>query len=260
MFRLDSLTGQLTIKTKLDRETIPEYEIRVIAKDQGTPPQSSTARVYLTVQDVNDNSPEFYPQQYFVQISEDMPVGSSLLMVTATDQDEGENAAIRYGIENGSEGMFQVDDRTGVISLKASLINSQKVLYRMKISAKDRGDRKAVEDAIVEVIKDTHVEGLEFDSYTGYQFQIPEDHEKKEPSIGREVGRVQIRSLDYQQNSERYSIVFGDPNRSFKIDEHTGVITTANRIDREQISVYSLTIAARVGLSYGCLLYTSRCV
>lgn len=251
MFGLDSLTGQLTIKTKLDREAIPHYVIKVIARDQGTPPQSSTATVYLSVQDVNDNSPEFYPQHYFVQISEDTPVASSLIRVTAKDIDEGENAAIRFGIESGSEGMFQIDDGTGVISLKASLINSQKVVYRLKISAKDKGERKAMEDAVVEIIKDAHVEMLEFDSYGGYSFQITEDHEKREPSIGREVGRVQIRNLNYQQSSERYSILFGDPNRSFKVDEHTGVITTANRIDREQLSAYSLTIAARAGLSYG---------
>lgn len=36
-FQLDSLTGQLTTKTKLDREEIPAYEIHVVAKDQGIP-------------------------------------------------------------------------------------------------------------------------------------------------------------------------------------------------------------------------------
>lgn len=251
MFGLDSLTGQLTIKTKLDREAIPHYEIRVIAKDQGTPPQSSTATVFLSVQDVNDNSPEFYPLQYFVRISEDTSVGTSLQKVFATDKDEGENAAIRFGIESGSEGMFQIDDRTGYISLKASLINSQKELYRMKISAKDRGDRKAIEDAIVEIIKDTHFESVEFDLLGGYNFQIIEDHEKKEPAIGREVGKVQVRAMDYQQSNERYSIIFGDPNKCFRIDERTGVITTANRIDREIMPFYTLSVTARAGLSYG---------
>jgi hypothetical protein len=249
MFTLDSLTGQLTIKTKLDRETIPHYEIRVIARDQGVPPQSSTATVFLSVQDVNDNSPEFYPQQYFVLVNENTPVGTSLLQVTARDQDEGENAALRFSIESGSEGLFQIDELTGVISLKAYLINSQKELYRLKISARDKGDRKAVDDAVVELIKDTHVEDLEFDSYGAYTFSLSEDHDKKEASIGREVGRVHVRLNDPQK--VRYSIVYGDPNKSFKIDENTGVLSTARRVDREQLPFYSLTVAARAGLYYG---------
>ncbi|RZF33481.1 hypothetical protein LSTR_LSTR010137 [Laodelphax striatellus] len=250
VFALDALTGQLTIKTRLDREKIPHYEVRVIAKDQGNPPQSSTASVFLTVLDVNDNNPEFYPQQYFVQVNEETPVGASIVQVMATDLDEGDNALIKYAVESGSEGMFQIDDKTGVVSLKASLINSQKLLYKLKISAKDKGDRKAEDDAIVEIIKDTHVEELDFDSYGSYSFQIQEDHDDKKPMIGREVGRVHLRNLDFHQN-ERYSIVYGDPKHFFKIDERSGIITTASKIDREQQSSYSLTISARAGLSYG---------
>ncbi|KAL1139773.1 hypothetical protein AAG570_006750 [Ranatra chinensis] len=259
MFTLDSLTGQLTIRTKLDREAIPQYEIRVIARDQGVPPQSSTATVFLSVQDVNDNSPEFYPQQYFVLVGENSPVGSSLLRVTARDKDDGENAALRFSFESGAEGLFQIDESSGVISLKGHLMNSQKEIYRMKVSARDKGDRKAVDDALVEIIKDNHVEDLEFDSYGAYTFSIPEDHDKKEPSIGREVGRVQVRLADLQNaHRVRYSIIFGDPNRSFKIDENMGVITTARRIDREQVPFYSLTVAARAGLSFGrCIVNIS---
>uniref|UniRef100_T1I617 Cadherin domain-containing protein n=1 Tax=Rhodnius prolixus TaxID=13249 RepID=T1I617_RHOPR len=249
MFTLNSLTGKLTINTKLDRETIPHYDIRVIARDQGLPPQSSTATVYLRVQDVNDNSPEFYPQQYFVLASENNPVGTSLVQVSARDQDDGDNAVIRFNIEDGSNGMFQINEKTGVISVKQFLGRSQQALYKLRISAKDKGDRKAVEDAIVEIIKESHVEDLEFEAYGTYTFQISEDHDKKEPSIGRKVGRVQVRQQ--HQNHVRYSIVFGDENKSFKIDERTGEITTANRIDREQFPLYSLTVAARSGLSYG---------
>ncbi|XP_014251864.1 cadherin-related tumor suppressor [Cimex lectularius] len=249
MFTLNSLTGKLTTNTKLDRERESRYEIRVIAKDQGTPPQSSTATVLIKVDDVNDNSPEFYPQQYFVLVNENHPIGTSLLRVTAKDRDEGENAVIRFNVEEGSSGMFQIDENTGVISLKQFLGKSQQALFKLRVSAKDKGGRKAVEDAIVEIIKESQAEELEFDSYGAFAFSIMEDHEKKEPIIGRNVGKVQVSHP--QKNHIRYSIVYGDELKTFKIDERTGVITTANRIDRELTPLYSLTVAARSGLSYG---------
>lgn len=248
VFTLNSLTGKLTINTKLDREVIPHYQIGVIAKDQGIPPQSSTATVFLTVQDVNDNSPEFYPQSYFVLAPENHPVGTSLVQVTARDKDEGENAVVKFYLEEGGNGIFHIDQNTGVISLQHSLSTSQQALFKLRISARDNGERKAVEDASVEIIKETHAEVLEFDPYEQYSFSIPENHGKQEAIIGRKVGKVRVNGPHSQV---RYSIIFGDDLKSFKIDERTGEISTANAIDREVLSFYSLTVAARSGLSYG---------
>jgi hypothetical protein len=75
IFAIDASTGRVTTRTKLDREVIPEYEIKVVARDQGNPPLSSTATIVLRVLDANDNSPEFYPQQYLVAVSETLQVG-----------------------------------------------------------------------------------------------------------------------------------------------------------------------------------------
>ncbi|XP_065342592.1 cadherin-related tumor suppressor [Cloeon dipterum] len=244
VFSLDSTTGQLTTRTKLDREKIAKYEISVIAKDKGVPPQSSTATVYLTVEDVNDNSPEFYPQKYFIPVPEDTKGDSSILSVTATDQDEGQNAQIEYSIVDGGDGLFKLDRATGVLSLTAPLSTSHKPLHRIRISAKDKGDRKAVDDAVVEIIKASHLEELKFESPIGYHFEIREDHDKKEASVGREVGRVRVAS---ESRDIKYHIMFGDPKKAFQIDERTGVISTANRVDRETAASYRLTCVARAG-------------
>lgn len=249
VFSLDSLTGQLTTKTRLDRETISQYEIHVIAKDQGLPPQSSTATVYLNIEDVNDNSPEFYPKGYFLPVAEDTPIGTSLLKVTATDRDDGDNAIITYNLESGGDGLFLVDNWTGVITLRGSLRSSQKPLHKLVISSKDRGDRKSERDAIVEIIKESKLEELEFDSFGGYEFQITEDHGTENPKLKREVGRTQIRTR--KSNPVEYSIVFGDPYSNFRIDERSGIITTATIIDREMTIMYTLTVVARSGLAYG---------
>ncbi|CAH0559968.1 unnamed protein product [Brassicogethes aeneus] len=245
-FQLDSLTGQLTTKRNLDREEISKYEINVVAKDQGIPSQSSTATVYLNVLDVNDNNPEFYPQQYFVPVSENIKAGASILKVSATDKDDGENAMITFKLENGGDNLFFIDEWTGVISLRESLKGSSKPIHKLKISAKDHGDKRAVQDATVEIIKKSYLEELHFDNYGGYEFEITEDNKESTKNIERDVGTVHVRN-----NDATYSIVYGDPKHNFYINENTGKIMTAKKVDREQMTSYSLTVVARVGLSYG---------
>ncbi|KAJ8926394.1 hypothetical protein NQ314_021178 [Rhamnusium bicolor] len=223
-FALDSLTGQLTTKKKLDREEISNYEIHVIARDQGIPPQSSTATVYLSVLDINDNNPEFYPQKYFIPVSEDIKPGTSILKITATDKDEGENAMITFKLESGGDNLFFIDEWTGVISLRGNLKSSSKPIHRLKISAQDHGDKRAVDDATVEIIKEAYMEELHFDNYGGYDFQILEDHNDSPGIKRRDVGTVHVRNSD-----ATYSIVYGDPNYNFYINENTGKITTAKK-------------------------------
>lgn len=249
MFALDSMTGQLTTKAKLDWEKMSRYEIQVVAKDQGIPQQSATATVILNVQDVNDNSPEFYPKQYFVPISENVPFDTFLVKVTATDRDEGDNAMITYNLESGGNELFNVDSFNGVVTLRGNLRASQKSLYRLIISAKDRDNKRSDKDAIVEIIKESKLEELEFESITGYDFQIIEDFGLTSTNSGREVGRVQVK-LPTRSPIE-YSIVFGDAAGNFEIDPHSGMIKIANVIDREIIVEYTLTVAARSELAYG---------
>ncbi|KAH0945016.1 hypothetical protein HN011_005490 [Eciton burchellii] len=263
-FALDALTGQLTTKVALDRESTAEYRILVIARDQGTPVQSSTATVTLTLEDVNDNSPVFYPSRYLMLVpaDENTPRGTTIGKVTATDADARENAQIRYSLESGGEGFFAVDEKTGEITLQSSPRNVHKALYTLTVSARDTGDRLAARNAIVEIIREENLEHLEFDAYNGYEFRITEDRGDcggnplstgGPPLSGfsREVGTVHVTQYGNIGELPSYAIVYGDPGGSFRIDESTGTISTAGCLDREQVAHYSLQLSARVHLAYG---------
>lgn len=251
IFAIDSSTGRVSTRTKLDREVMPEYEIKVVARDQGTPALSSTTVVLLKVLDANDNSPEFYPQQYLVAVPENLELGSSVVQVTATDEDEDQNAQVTYSIKSGAEGAFEIEEETGIIRLRTGLNSARRAHYKLKVAAKDKGDRKAVEDALVEILVESNpVNYLEFGSSAGYQFSILEDPGKKEPALGREVGRVELSNRQLQP-SPKYAIIGGDPQGVFQIDESTGVITTAKRVDCESKAEYQLLVVARSGFSYG---------
>ncbi|NWJ11778.1 PCDG4 protein, partial [Crypturellus undulatus] len=61
-------------------------------------------------------APVFSQAVYTVRVREDVPVGSRLLAVNATDADEGTNAELTYSLlmtPGGVSHLFQVDPRSG---------------------------------------------------------------------------------------------------------------------------------------------------
>uniref|UniRef100_A0A182YNW9 Uncharacterized protein n=2 Tax=Neocellia TaxID=44535 RepID=A0A182YNW9_ANOST len=68
-FTINSTSGLITTTArKLDRENQPEHILEVLVMDNGEPQLSSTTRVVVQVEDVNDHAPEFDQKMYKVQI------------------------------------------------------------------------------------------------------------------------------------------------------------------------------------------------
>ena len=74
---LDSVTGLLKTKTKLDRETVARYNLVVTVTDKGG--KSSSANLTVNVLDVNDNTPVFNPSSYAKDVTENTPAGKLFL-------------------------------------------------------------------------------------------------------------------------------------------------------------------------------------
>ncbi|NWI90083.1 PCDGH protein, partial [Pitta sordida] len=86
----------LVLAKALDREEAAFHELMLRASDGGDPARTGTARIRVTVLDANDNAPVFSQAEYTVRVPEDVPVGSTLVTVTATDADEGLNGHVTY--------------------------------------------------------------------------------------------------------------------------------------------------------------------
>ncbi|KFB39729.1 AGAP007924-PA-like protein [Anopheles sinensis] len=251
-FELDPVSGQIATRRALDREQVASYTIVVIARDHGSPPQSSSATVRLTVSDANDNNPELYPRSYFVPVAENAPPGTVVVRVTATDRDEGENALVQYELRSAvPEGLFAIDATSGAVTLRGNLQKSPTAIHKLVVGCKDRGGRRAERDATVEIIKAALLEEISFEGPPGgYTFQLREDNGFERRATNREVGQVRTKWASSSSGAE-FAIVRGDPLATFRIDERTGVISTARHVDREQKASYSLTISARNGPAYG---------
>lgn len=109
-------TGELTARS-LDRETQSKYVLQITAQDRGTPiSYPSTCNITIRVEDENDNDPRFELSKYIATIPEDVPIGTSVLTIKATDADLGINARIVYSLANETQWLFNIDNRNGLIT------------------------------------------------------------------------------------------------------------------------------------------------
>ncbi|KIH53368.1 cadherin domain protein [Ancylostoma duodenale] len=117
-FSIDSATGCLRTGRTLDRESMPDYRLVVQATDRGLPPQSAEAIVKVKVLDEDDNAPKF-SHLFHAEVSEDLEVGSPILLISATDPDDYANHT--FSIDNELDTPFSIDMHTGQISLREPL-------------------------------------------------------------------------------------------------------------------------------------------
>ncbi|XP_064810530.1 protocadherin alpha-8-like isoform X1 [Oncorhynchus masou masou] len=90
-FSINSDTGEIKVKGKLDFEEKAAYEIRVQVSDRGHSPRSAHGKVLVEVIDVNDNTPEISVTSLMSPVREDAELMSVVALVTVNDKDGGQN-------------------------------------------------------------------------------------------------------------------------------------------------------------------------
>ncbi|KAK2828340.1 hypothetical protein Q5P01_019374 [Channa striata] len=241
-FTIDKETGQLCTSMALDRdEGFDKVDLTVTATDGGG--LSSVARVRVSVVDINDNRPTFYPVLYTVSLSTHSAPGTSVVKVTANDPDAGENGRVTYRtVPGGGSTFFTLNKDTGVISLSRSLHGKANTVISMVISAEDGGGLTAPVNARVNVsVVGGSVASPVFEQ-AQYFFTVSEDVLR-----GTAIGVVRAATKTGVPKDIFYSISSGDPDGYFTVDSASGTIRTARPLDHETSSSLDLEIQARSG-------------
>lgn len=88
LLTIDPITGVVATNRTFDyEEDRHDFRFRLTVSDAGDPVRSATATLHLTVTDSNDHRPRFDRRVYHVTVPEDVPVGTSVGRVNATDDD-----------------------------------------------------------------------------------------------------------------------------------------------------------------------------
>jgi protocadherin Fat 1/2/3 len=114
MFEIEETTGTVRIVKQLDFQSKQVYNISAFVSDGGIPPLKSACFINVEVMDVNENlEPPVFKNFFEIgYINENMPIGSVVFQVSATDPDSYSNNRhpVTYSIRDGSGlGRFKID-------------------------------------------------------------------------------------------------------------------------------------------------------
>ncbi|XP_023370097.1 protocadherin gamma-B4-like [Otolemur garnettii] len=230
---------ELVLKMPLDREKQKSYHLTLTALDFGDPPLSSTAQIQVLVIDANDNPPVFSQDIYRVSLPENASPGTTVLQVTATDQDEGINAEITFSFSEASPiTQFNLNSNTGEITILNTLDFEEVKEYSIVLEAKDGGGMIAQCTVEIEVIDEN-------DNVPEVIFQSLPDLIMEDTELGTHIALLKIRDKDSGNNGEVSCKLEGDvPFKILTSSRNTYKLMTDGVLDREKNPEYNITIIA----------------
>ena len=249
-FSIDSSSGEIISKRKLSyinttrSQSIENvYMFSVIATDQGKPPMADECRVKILVTDTNTAPPIFTQTDYVRAIPSFAPAGMEVVQVKAVDRlDTGLNSEVTYSLRPSSYSqLFSIDPVSGSVKLGQDLRVSGSTSYRLEVVASDKGDPVMSSGTSVTLMPSTdNLHSPEF-SDGSTQVIIPEN----EP-VNTFIIKLSASDRDAGINGIlRYSIVDGNEEERFKIDDRSGRIFINKALDYDNENEYNLTIQAQ---------------
>lgn len=254
----------VTASTPLDREQRAGYNVTVTCADAGGErARTSQTVVYVTVSDVNDNSPRFSRDVYSFEIVENCAPGTFVGRVVAHDRDDGPNGRVHYRLGGlpeveGSPPLLHIDAGSGVISTRGQIDRERlppsvrdggplELTATAVDGASSVGDSSAhtTATAVVRIsVMDVDDETPVFDRDV-YVFKVAEN---EPPGI---LGRVSALDADRPPHDVvRYHAVrHGDIDVSslFHVDSETGTVSSRHSFDRERVASYHFDVVASGG-------------
>uniref|UniRef100_A0A672P6R9 Cadherin EGF LAG seven-pass G-type receptor 3 n=1 Tax=Sinocyclocheilus grahami TaxID=75366 RepID=A0A672P6R9_SINGR len=229
--------GLVSLALPLDYKQERRYVLTVTASDRTL---HDTCQVHINITDANTHRPVFQSAHYSVSVNEDRPPGSTVVVISATDDDVGENARITYYLEDNIP-QFRIDPASGAITLQAELDYEDQMTYTLAITARDNGIPQKSDTTYVEVnVNDVNDNAPQFLS-PRYQGGVSEDA----PPF-TSVLQISATDRDAHANGRvQYTFQNGeDGDGDFTIEPTSGIVRTVRRLDRESVPFYELTAFA----------------
>ncbi|XP_030428446.1 protocadherin gamma-B5-like [Gopherus evgoodei] len=233
--------AELVLEKPLDREKQSSHHLILTAVDGGDSVRTGTAQIKITVTDANDNPPVFTEEIYKVSLKENLPNGSLVLQVKATDEDEGSYGKITYYFSNipqSSRHLFSLDSGNGIITTKGFVDFEEANNYIMGVEARDGGGLTDHCKVHIEILDEN--DNTPEMTLTSVYSPVPEDSVP-----GTVIALMKARDRDDGGNGEVTCRI--QDNLPFKIISSSNnyyKLLTDSPLDRERTPEYNITITA----------------
>ncbi|XP_054424298.1 protocadherin alpha-7 isoform X5 [Pteronotus mesoamericanus] len=253
-FSLDAPTADeqvrslgLVLRKPLDREETPGISLMLTATDGGKPELTGTVQLHITVLDANDNAPAFDRTLYAVKLPENVPNGTLVIKLNASDLDEGLNGDIIYSFSSDVspdvKSKFYMDPISGEILAIGHIDFEETKAYNIRVEGIDRGYLPLAGHCTVIVeVMDANDNAPEL-TVTSLSLPISEDAQP-----GTVITLIKVSDRDSGANGQVTCSL--TPHVPFKLvstfkNYYSLVLDSA--LDRESVSDYKLVVTARDG-------------
>uniref|UniRef100_A0AAQ4Q955 Protocadherin b n=1 Tax=Gasterosteus aculeatus aculeatus TaxID=481459 RepID=A0AAQ4Q955_GASAC len=224
----------LIVSGPLDRESIPEYDIKLVVTDAGTPPLSDNETITVHLMDVNDNAPQFPQSFYTIRVMENNAPGALLSSLTAFDPDLHENQYLVYfilekEIANTSMSMlFSINPENGNLYALKTFDYEIENEFLFHIEARDSGSPPFSSNVTVHIIiVDQNDNAPVIVSPWRAQGSVVEETIPRSTDKGSLVAKVIALDTDSVHNSRiTYQFLQVTDATLFSLDQYNGEIRT----------------------------------
>lgn len=173
-----------------------------------------------------------------MSIAENATLNTPVVTVNSTDADAGSNAMVRYQIVSGNtKDAFTINPQTGVVSTNTSLDYETIATYTLKISATDT-KFTAFTNVIIDVININ-------DNSPKFTQKTYTDSVQENSALLTSVAQVSATDKD-SFGGLVYSLNTSDVDSDkFNIDPSSGLISTAQSLDREVKDTYVIHVIVK---------------
>ncbi|ESO86530.1 hypothetical protein LOTGIDRAFT_167053 [Lottia gigantea] len=195
--------GSITVYKPVDYEDPSQrsFNLSVTVSDPD-PSHTDTCYVEVTVEDFNDNAPQFDQASITVNVRENIAVGEKLATFSANDKDSGLNANFTFHIDTTTDRrrQFAIDEVSGEVSVRRGLDRETLPVHEVRILAIDKGDPQQTGTASLTVnLIDIN------DNYPIFKYDYRPIVMENDPNFPKEVIRVHGKDLD----TEKFGPPFG---------------------------------------------------
>ncbi|TRY62862.1 hypothetical protein TCAL_07709 [Tigriopus californicus] len=261
-FKLNKLTGVVTLVNKLDKPVGYVFQFKATATDAGSPPENATIDVTIEVKESSNKPPTFVDGPGpSITLTETYNDFSKPIATYEARSNIPEDGTVFFQLVRGRTEQTNKDDTfralasqsepTAVHIYLAKPLEYEKVSeYTLTLQVRNSPD--LVAEALLTVqVKDENNQAPVFTNV--------ESGKVLENDAAGTIA-MQVSAVDndgtYPNNAVTYHISPRNPpdiRDKFSIDPKTGIVTTNQEFDREEQSVYALTIDAQDGASSALL-------
>uniref|UniRef100_A0A8D2JJ96 FAT atypical cadherin 2 n=1 Tax=Varanus komodoensis TaxID=61221 RepID=A0A8D2JJ96_VARKO len=215
-FKINAQTGLITTDKWMDFQEQSHFELEVVSSYS-----QLSVRVIVDIVDCNNHAPRFTQPLYQGSVDENLPPGTSILSIRATDSDSGENGLITYTIANQRAAPFVIDPFSGVISTSKLMdYELMQRRYHLRVWASDSGSPfRHQTDVDVSLTLSNLNDNIPMFEKINCNGTVPWDL-----PVGHSVVTVSAIDVDELQHV-KYEIIAGNERQLFELDSVSGVIS-----------------------------------